>query len=248
MSAKKITTTKNVELRSVPEFVNVATGRSITNLAKPDYEFGTVKGHKVCGTPTDIKEFLKVNKLKAKDFVVKASSPKTVTENKTGKKVKSSKKDLKDGEIKIKKPLSAYFLYSIATRPFVKESNPEMSFADINKYIGATWKNLPASQKKPYIDEHERNRDIYLSLKPAKKAKGPGSAFILFSNDNRKNVVKLNPDISFGEIGKMLGQMWKGLSDKEKERYKLFAAKRKEDFLAGRSPKRSPGRSSSPRK
>lgn len=244
MSAKKITTTKNVELRTVPDFVNVTTGRSITNLTKPGYEYGKVKDHKVCGTPNDIKEFLKINKLKSKDFVA-VSSTKTVDEEKTTKKGKTSNKD---AEVKIKRPASAYILYSIYMRPRVKESNPEMSFADINKYIGATWQDLSDVEKKPFVDEHTRNQNIYLSLKPAKKAKGPGSAFIIFSNDNRKNVEKLNPGISFSETGKMLGQMWRGLSEKEKDKYKLIAAKRKEEFLAKKSPKRSPRKSSSPKK
>jgi hypothetical protein len=33
-------------------------------------------------------------------------------------------------------------------------------------------------------------------------------------------VKKDNPEISFGGVGKKLGEMWRALSDKEKEEYK----------------------------
>ena len=43
---------------------------------------------------------------------------------------------------------------------------------------------------------------------------------MLFSQEHREKVKKENPDLTFGGIGKKLGEMWRGLSDKEKEEYK----------------------------
>jgi len=43
---------------------------------------------------------------------------------------------------------------------------------------------------------------------------------MLFSQQNREKIKKDNPDITFGQVGKKLGEMWRALSDKEKEAYK----------------------------
>jgi len=63
-------------------------------------------------------------------------------------------------------------------------------------------------------------------FKPKKaSAKKGGSkkkltGFMLFSKENREKVKAENPDITFGQIGKKLGEMWRALSDEEKAEYK----------------------------
>ena len=61
--------------------------------------------------------------------------------------------------------------------------------------------------------------------KKAKKADGekkkrPLSGFMKFSQQHRAQVKEENPDISFGEVGRKLGEMWRALSDEEKEAFK----------------------------
>ncbi|KAL4940951.1 Non-histone chromosomal protein 6 [Aspergillus oleicola] len=61
------------------------------------------------------------------------------------------------------------------------------------------------------------------------------SAYMFFANDNREKVREENPGITFGQVGKMLGEKWKGLSDKERKPYEEKAAtdkKRYEDEKA----------------
>ena len=63
---------------------------------------------------------------------------------------------------------------------------------------------------------------------PSQKAAAKGasggkkalSGFMLFSKENRAKVKEENPDITFGGIGKKLGEMWRALSEKEKAAYK----------------------------
>lgn len=43
---------------------------------------------------------------------------------------------------------------------------------------------------------------------------------MLFSREHRPTVKEENPDMKFGDIAKKLGEMWRALSDKEKEEYK----------------------------
>ncbi|KAI7833298.1 high mobility group box domain-containing protein [Kickxella alabastrina] len=42
------------------------------------------------------------------------------------------------------------------------------------------------------------------------------SAYMYFSQAKRKSVKDENPDATFGNIGKLLGEKWKAMSDREK--------------------------------
>ncbi|KAI7885605.1 hypothetical protein K492DRAFT_141417 [Lichtheimia hyalospora FSU 10163] len=69
--------------------------------------------------------------------------------------------------------------------------------------------------------------------KRSKDPKGPKrslSAYMFFSQDKRASVKEENPDASFGQIGKILGQKWKEMSDEEKKPYNDQAAKDKQRY------------------
>ncbi|KAF2097620.1 Non-histone chromosomal protein 6 [Rhizodiscina lignyota] len=79
----------------------------------------------------------------------------------------------------------------------------------------------------------------------SKKKKDPNapkrglSAYMFFANDNREKVREDNPGIKFGEVGKMLGEKWKELTEKEKGPYEAKAKadkaryeKEKQDYNA----------------
>lgn len=42
------------------------------------------------------------------------------------------------------------------------------------------------------------------------------SAYMFFVKDTRQEIKEQNPDATFGEIGKLLGEAWKKLEDKSK--------------------------------
>ncbi|KAH7026670.1 high mobility group box domain-containing protein [Microdochium trichocladiopsis] len=61
------------------------------------------------------------------------------------------------------------------------------------------------------------------------------SAYMFFANEQRENVREENPGISFGQVGKILGERWKALNDKQRTPYEAKAAadkKRYEDEKA----------------
>ncbi|RJE18329.1 hypothetical protein PHISCL_09341 [Aspergillus sclerotialis] len=61
------------------------------------------------------------------------------------------------------------------------------------------------------------------------------SAYMFFANEQREKVREDNPGISFGQVGKMLGEKWKNLSDEDRRPYEEKAAadkKRYEDEKA----------------
>lgn len=61
------------------------------------------------------------------------------------------------------------------------------------------------------------------------------SAYMFFANEQRENVRDENPGITFGQVGKLLGERWKALNDKQRTPYEAKAAvdkKRYEDEKA----------------
>ncbi|KAL4785689.1 high mobility group box domain-containing protein [Aspergillus varians] len=70
----------------------------------------------------------------------------------------------------------------------------------------------------------------------ARKKKDPNapkrglSAYMFFANDNREKVREDNPGITFGQVGKMLGEKWKALSEKDRKPYEEKAATDKKRY------------------
>lgn len=69
-----------------------------------------------------------------------------------------------------------------------------------------------------------------------KKKKDPNapkrglSAYMFFANEQRDNVREENPGISFGQVGKVLGERWKALSEKQRGPYEAKAAQDKKRY------------------
>ncbi|CEO97807.1 HMG box domain-containing protein [Plasmodiophora brassicae] len=86
--------------------------------------------------------------------------------------------------------------------------------------------------------------------------KRPLSAFMYFSQEKRSDVKADNPETSFGDLGKILGQMWKDLSEDDKKPYVEKAAADKarydEEVIAWRQanpvPEKPPSSASKPGK
>ncbi|KAJ5211631.1 Non-histone chromosomal protein 6 [Penicillium cinerascens] len=56
------------------------------------------------------------------------------------------------------------------------------------------------------------------------------SAYMFFANDNRDKVREENPGISFGQVGKKLGDKWKALTESERKPYDEKAATDKKRY------------------
>jgi len=69
-----------------------------------------------------------------------------------------------------------------------------------------------------------------------KKKKDPNapkrglSAYMFFANDQRDKVREDNPGIKFGEVGKVLGEKWKALNEKQRTPYEAKAAADKKRY------------------
>ena len=60
--------------------------------------------------------------------------------------------------------------------------------------------------------------------------KRPANAHMLFANDMRAAVVKEHPEMSMVERGKVLGEKWRAIGEKDKARYETKAAAEKERY------------------
>jgi hypothetical protein len=88
--------------------------------------------------------------------------------------------------------------------------------------------NKGQTEEETHEKEKEPTKKTTTKAKAAKKkdSKGPKrslSAYMLFCQDHRKDIVKRNPDKTFVEIAMMLGNRYKELAPKEKARYKARA-------------------------
>ncbi|KAG0649934.1 Non-histone chromosomal 6 [Hyphodiscus hymeniophilus] len=72
--------------------------------------------------------------------------------------------------------------------------------------------------------------------KGEKKKKDPNapkrglSAYMFFANEQRENVRDENPGITFGQVGKVLGERWKALNEKQRAPYEAKAAQDKKRY------------------
>jgi len=87
----------------------------------------------------------------------KQEHPNSSEDEKPKKKRKKVKKDPNAP----KKPCSAFFHFSKKMRATIKEQNPNASFGEIGKLIGAAWRELAADQKKTFEEAAEQDKHRY---------------------------------------------------------------------------------------
>ena len=154
-----------------------------------------------------------------------------------------------------KRPMTAYFFFMNTNRERIKEENPDAANTEISKIAGEEWKKMDADEKAKYDAmvakdkiRYEKEMENYTppsddddsdsppKKKQAKKKKdkdapkAPLTAFFCFSKKMRPKIKAENPDLSFGELGKKLGEIYRGLSDEDKVEYEDMAKADKERY------------------
>ncbi|KAG1445827.1 hypothetical protein G6F56_009775 [Rhizopus delemar] len=79
------------------------------------------------------------------------------------KKTRRSKKDADTP----KRGLSAYMFFSKENRNTVKEENPEATFGELGKILGAKWKAMDEKEKEPYVEMAAKDKKRYEDEKAA---------------------------------------------------------------------------------
>merc|ERR1712037_178969 len=137
---------------------------------------------------------------------------------------KSSKKKVEQ--------ISAYSIFVEETRPNLTKSYPSLDVTDTNRMIDDLWKNERKHENKKRVEDANevevRNSLTTEHKDVAKKKPGKTSSYLMFFQEKRPIMVAKFPNLKFAEISKLAGDLWKDLTEVEKDEYK-----RKADVVNG---------------
>ena len=135
--------------------------------------------------------------------------------------------------------VSAYFLYQNANRDYFKSLHPKMSQGELSKYTSQRYKSLEPQEKAAWtaqaaqliVEQGKSGNHLMMSKKtPSKKRKDPDApkravgAYVWFTMEERPKIQNEFKDIKFAEMGKLLGERWRGLTPDEKKKYNMMAS------------------------
>ncbi|GFY47987.1 HMG box domain-containing protein [Trichonephila inaurata madagascariensis] len=145
-----------------------------------------------------------------------------------GGKMKNKKlKVNKDGIPAPKRATTAYINFTQWYREDQKRNGRQIpKIGEFGKECACKWNSMTGEEKQPFLEVAARDRERYrkeMSIyKPARdvnKPKRPGTAFMLFMADLRKEMAGKEPEGGVAALAKLGGERWRAMTDEEKRKY-----------------------------
>lgn len=119
------------------------------------------------------------------------------------------------------------------------DSNPSTTESESGNEEGGSGEKKDKKEKKRKDKKPKSAKTISEKPRKSKKAKKPddgrpkraATAYMIWFNEARDEIKSDNPGISFVEIAKKGGELWKKMSTSEKSKYEEKAAKSKEEYM-----------------
>ena len=141
--------------------------------------------------------------------------------------------------------LTPFMLFYCEVRDKVEKESPKLQPHEVSSEIARRWKALPADQSRAYsvlsatyAEQKKFQKDtpkVPPSPKPVKKRKerykdprapkSATSAYMYFSKHHRTLLKRENASLTFGDLGKTVGAMWKAATPSEKKPFEDLAAR-----------------------
>lgn len=94
--------------------------------------------------------------------------------------------------------------------------------------VWATISNRECEYFDRHFKRHKRRND------PFRQVKKPRTAFSFFTQANRNDIQTKHPNLSFGEVSKLVGEQWKNLDEKSRAKYIQLETEDKARYTAAR--------------
>ena len=100
----------------------------------------------------------------------------------------------------------------------------DMTQLDLKRCPEETFRPSPVQPKKPKASRRKKKRDPNEPQKPV-------SAYALFFRDSQASIKGRNPNLTFGDVSKMVASLWDSLDSESKALYKKRTEMAKKEYL-----------------
>lgn len=123
-------------------------------------------------------------------------------------------------KVQKKRGPSSYILFTKDYRGMNADKIAKFSLSEMSKACGEAWKALSEEEKAKYKAKADEIRAELRANDPPPQPKKPMSSYLAFAMEQRKSILKAEPNLKLGEISKRCGELWKALTDNEKAEWK----------------------------
>lgn len=122
----------------------------------------------------------------------------------------------------MRRPISPFIAFCHAHRDQVKAANPNAVSGETSRRLTQLWNELSDTEKAAYGNPVHEN--VFMIMDSAPPPKKPLLEFLAFCRAKRDQVYVDNPRANLGEMDRILYDLWKNLSENEKEAYRKSVA------------------------